>query len=258
MEKANARFAKSREFLKDAVRFNIDFAQTAQSLKLPAPPLQKPCRQGAVTVKLPDGAAALAKTCNMSLAEAISRRVSVRAYAAESISLEELSAMLYATQGVRKTISPSTATRVVPSAGSRHAFETYVIVNMVEGLKKGVYRFLPFDNQLELIALDDDAAEKAAQACLGQIFVASAAFTLFWTVIPERMEWRYDLAAHKVLAIDAGHVCQNLYLCAESIDYGVCAIAAFDDRLANQLFGLDEVERFVVYAASVGKRIALQ
>ena len=253
MEKANARFAKSREFLKDTVRFNIDFAQTAQSLKLPAPPLQKPCRQGAVTVKLPDGAAALAKTCNMSLAEAISRRVSVRAYAAESISLEELSAMLYATQGVRKTISPSTATRVVPSAGSRHAFETYVIVNMVEGLKKGVYRFLPFDNQLELIALDDDAAEKAAQACLGQIFVASAAFTLFWTVIPERMEWRYDLAAHKVLAIDAGHVCQNLYLATTAIGAGTCAIAAYDQNACDQLLGVDGEEEFTIYVAPVGR-----
>ena len=253
MEKANARFAKSREFLKDAVRFNIDFAQTAQSLKLPAPPLQKPCRQGAVTVKLPDGAAALAKTCNMSLAEAISRRVSVRAYAAESISLEELSAMLYATQGVRKTISPSTATRVVPSAGSRHAFETYVIVNMVEGLKKGVYRFLPFDNQLELIALDEYASERAAKACLDQNFIASAAFTLFWTVIPERMEWRYDLAAHKVLAIDAGHVCQNLYLTATAIGAGTCAIAAYNQNDCDQLLGVDGAEEFTIYVAPVGR-----
>lgn len=35
--------------------------------------------------------------------------------------------------------------------------------------------------------------------------------TFFWTSVPARMEWRYDRAAHKVIALDAGHVCQNLY-----------------------------------------------
>ena len=66
-----------------------------------------------------------------------------------------------------------------------------------------------------------------------------AAVTFFWAAIPARMEWRYDLAAHKVIALDAGHVCQNLYLACESLDAGVCAIAAYDQDACDRLLGVD-------------------
>ena len=67
--------------------------------------------------------------------------------------------------------------------------------------------------------------------------------------------------------LDAGHVCQNLYLSAEAIACGVCAIAAFSDEDMNRLLKLDggakqvnsspqEGEPFVIYVATVGKRPA--
>jgi len=67
------------------------------------------------------------------------------------------------------------------------------------------------------------------------------------------MEWRYDLAAHKVIAIDAGHVCQNLYLACQSIDAGTCAIAAYNQSACDQLLGVDGEEEFTIYLAPVGK-----
>ncbi len=67
------------------------------------------------------------------------------------------------------------------------------------------------------------------------------------------MEWRYDLAAHKVIALDAGHVCQNLYLACEAIEAGCCAIAAYDQDLMDALIKLDGQEEFTVYLAAVGK-----
>jgi SagB-type dehydrogenase family enzyme len=54
--------------------------------------------------------------------------------------------------------------------------------------------------------------------------------------------------------LDAGHVCQNLYLSAESIDCGVCAIAAFQDEEINSVLGIDGEEEFVIYVATVGKK----
>jgi len=74
-----------------------------------------------------------------------------------------------------------------------------------------------------------------------------------WVAIPYRMEWRYGLAAHKVIALDAGHVCQNLYLACESINAGTCAIAAYDQEELDELLGLDGEEEFAIYIASVGK-----
>jgi len=95
---------------------------------------------------------------------------------------------------------------------------------------------------------------KAAIACFGQGFIATAAVTFFWTAIPGRMEWRYDLAAHKVIAIDAGHVGQNLYLAFQSIGAGCCAIAAYDQEACDELLGVDGDEEFTIYLVPVGKR----
>ena len=80
-----------------------------------------------------------------------------------------------------------------------------------------------------------------------------AAVTFIWTAVPYRMEWRYSLAAHKVIALDAGHVCQNLYLACEAVGAGTCAIAAYDQQELDELLGLDGDTEFAVYLAPVGK-----
>jgi len=74
-----------------------------------------------------------------------------------------------------------------------------------------------------------------------------------WTTIAYRMKWRYGLAAHKVIALDAGHVCQNLYLACEAIGAGTCAVAAYHQQLMDRLVRVDDQEEFVIYLAPVGK-----
>jgi nitroreductase len=61
------------------------------------------------------------------------------------------------------------------------------------------------------------------------------------------------IISHKVIAIDAGHVCQNLYLASESIGAGTCAIAAYDQDEMDAILGVDGVEEFTIYIAPVGK-----
>ena len=94
---------------------------------------------------------------------------------------------------------------------------------------------------------------KLTEATLGQAFVGQAAVVFIWTTIPYRMEWRYGLAAHKVIALDAGHVCQNLYLACEAIGAGTCAVAAYHQQLMDRLVRVDGQEEFVIYLAPVGK-----
>jgi SagB-type dehydrogenase family enzyme len=67
------------------------------------------------------------------------------------------------------------------------------------------------------------------------------------------MEWRYDRAAHKVIALDAGHVCQNLYLACTAMGMGTCAIAAYDQDDCDELLAVDGEEEFTVYIAPVGR-----
>ncbi|MDM8536256.1 SagB/ThcOx family dehydrogenase [Desulfobacterales bacterium HSG17] len=145
------------------------------------------------------------------------------------------------------------AYRNVPSAGCRHALETYLAVFNVDNLDPGVYRYLPLSHQLVFEFKDDMLSEKMITASLGQSYPGKSAVTFIWAAIPYRMEWRYGLAAHKVIALDAGHVCQNLYLACEAIDAGACAIAAYDQEELDELIGLDGDEEFAVYLAPVGK-----
>ncbi len=69
------------------------------------------------------------------------------------------------------------------------------------------------------------------------------------------MYWRYSERSYRYLHLDAGHVCQNLYLAAEAAGCGVCAIAAFDDDLLNKALDVDGESQFAIYAASLGKRV---
>jgi SagB-type dehydrogenase family enzyme len=192
----------------------------------------------------------------LSVREAIEQRRSVRQFAATPLSLEELSYLLWCTQGVKQVISNLATLRTVPSAGARHALETQVVVNRVEGLEPGLYRFLALEHRLLVEDLSAGLARRVVEACLGQSFIATAGATFIWTAVPYRMSWRYGERGYRYLLLDAGHVCQNLYLAAESIGCGACAVAAFDDAALDRLLGNDGIDRFVIYLAPVGKKRA--
>jgi SagB-type dehydrogenase family enzyme len=141
----------------------------------------------------------------------------------------------------------------VPSAGCRHALETYIAAFRVEGISKAIYRYLPTSHQLVGVIKHEGLEDLISQAASDQSFAGESALTFIWTTIPARMEWRYGRSSYKMIALDAGHVCQNLYLACEAIGAGTCAIADYDQELVDNLLGIDGVEEFVIYMASVGK-----
>ena len=243
----------ARSFLKDTIRRRVNFARTDQSRGIPPPPAQTPCPAGSRTVPLPDprGAAAFSR---LSLADAIARRESRREFSARSLTLDEISFLLWAVQGVRRVLSPAVTLRTVPSAGARHALETYVCALRVEGLDTGIWRYRPLDHDLVFVRAVPDLPARVADGCLGQSFAGEAAAVFAWTAVPYRMEWRYGLAAHKVILLDAGHAAQNLYLACEAIGAGTCAIAAYDQEAMDALLGVDGEDEFTIYMAPAGKR----
>jgi SagB-type dehydrogenase family enzyme len=142
----------------------------------------------------------------------------------------------------------------VPSAGARHAFETYLLANRVEELRPRLYRFLAGEHVLQPRPGTERVAPTMAQACLDQDMVKTCAVAFIWVAVPARMTWRYSQRGYRYLHLDAGHVCQNLYLAAESLDCGACAIAAFDDDAVNGVLGIDGEEQFAIYLATVGRK----
>ena len=198
-----------RAFLKDSIRQEVDFSATEQARGLPPPPIEKPWSSDAVRVDLP-GPDHWPNVGPVPLDQAIRNRESRRQYSRVALQLDELAFLLWATQGIRKRLGHGTALRTVPSAGARHALETYLCVTNVQGLEPAVYRYLPLEHQLLHVSAVPELGDRLTSATLGQAFAGQSAVTFAWTAIPHRMEWRYGLAAHKVIALDAGHVCQNL------------------------------------------------
>ena len=239
-----------REFLK-ANWSKLEGFSSDQNLGEEIPPMQKSLPEGAQIIPLEE--IRHADFCVHSLDEMIAGRKSVRKFTESKLTVAELTWLLWATQGVRGMFRDDTISmRTVPSGGSRHPFETYLVVNRVEGLAKGLYRFLPIDNSLVLLP-DCPDEDMVSDACLGQEFCGNSAVCFIWTAIPYRTEWRYGPVSSKIIALDAGHLCQNLYLAVGEIGAGTCAIGAYDQVKADQIVGVDGQDEFVVYIAPVGK-----
>jgi len=239
-----------RSFLKSGDWDEWLSVETDQRKQVPPPPCQQPCPESAELVALtsPDELT----IGRMPVIDAIRARKSRRSYSAEPLTLEELSYLLWATQGVQDLI-PTGTRRTVPSGGSRHPFETYLAVKRVTGLRNGLYRYQPLDHALCSLGTVARLGERLVEACRNQRFVWQGAVAFIWTAVPYRTEWRYSTVSHKVIAIDVGHLCQNLYLACESIGAGTCAIGAYDQGPMDALVGVDGVDEFVIYIAPVGK-----
>lgn len=223
---------------------------TPQQRGVMPPALEKPAPPGATLFDLVPPAEFASG--QMPLVEAIAKRRSRRKYTEANLTLEELSFLLWACQGIEKVANNIRAFRTVPSAGCRHPFETYVLVNRVEGVAPGLYRYLPIEHRLCLLDADPGLAAEIHAASEDQ-YVLESAVTFIWTVIPYRSEWRYLHHSHRVILMDVGHVCQNLYLAAESIGCGTCAIGAYDQKRMDAALGVDGEEEFTIYMAPVGR-----
>lgn len=226
--------------------------KTDQLKGLPQPPLELTFDNTQEIIDLPDPKNI--EVNPITLREAIENRKSLRNYSNDPLTLDELSFVLWCTQGV-KDVMPGTVTfRTVPSAGARHAIETYLLVNNVKGLLPGLYRFLALEHKLLTINSTTETAVQILNGCLDQPFVQTSAVTFLWTAVTARMNWRYGERGYRYLHLDAGHICQNLYLSAKAINCGVCAIGAFFDDKLNSALGIDGVELFTIYVATLGKK----
>jgi SagB-type dehydrogenase family enzyme len=188
----------------------------------------------------------------ISIWDVILQRRSIRQYSSESISIDELSIILWATQGITLTLGRH-GLRAAPSAGALYPIETYIQINHVEQLEAGIYHYGILNHELEMIRKGDFGAEMAHSA-LGQSMMRNSAFNLIWTGIIARSKWKYLERAYRYIYMDAGHICQNAYLASEALGMGCCGIGAFFDDEVGEIIGVDGKEEIVVYMCSIGKK----
>ena len=183
----------------------------------------------------------------LSLEEALWARRSVRTYAPSSVSLAQLGQLLWAAQGV----THPRGLRTAPSAGALYPLELYAVVERVEGLAPGLYRYAPGKHGLQLVR-QGSFGSALADASLGQSWVREAAVNLVFAAAFERTTGHYGHRGRQYVYIEVGHAAQNVYLQAPALGLGTVAVGAFDDGEVRQLLGL-EAGQEPVYIMSVGR-----
>jgi len=102
-------------------------------------------------------------TGEISIEEAMLHRRSVRRYTKEAITLNDLSQLLWAAQG----ITSGEGFRTAPSAGALYPLEVYVVAGNVDGLAGGVYRYRVDGHTLQRIR-DGDLRGNLSECALKQ------------------------------------------------------------------------------------------
>jgi len=247
--------AKDNRIIMKSGFVQLQGIKSDQQLNLAQPPLQKVYSENEVIIDLPSPEQAEIKNPNLS--NCIKMRKSRRNFLAKSISPEELSYLLWATQGVRSVINrmdKAYATlRTVPSAGARHPFETYLVVYNVNSIDPGIYRYLALEHKLLFVTNKKNLNQLMLAGTFGQEFSTRCSVVFIWSCIAYRGEWRYHRESHKVMLLDGGHVCQNLYLACETLGLGTCAIAAYDQEMIDNIIQVDGENEFTIYLAPVGQ-----
>jgi len=186
----------------------------------------------------------------MSVEEAIAKRRSIRDYTPEPLSLEEVSQLLWAAQGITEAASGK---RAAPSAGMTYPLEIYLAVGErgVKDLPVGVYKYIPQNHSITKM-LDEDVRYPLQEAALRQTWVGEAPVTIVIAAIYERTTVRYGDRGMRYVHIEVGHVAENVFLQAVALNLGTVPIGAFNDDDVQKVLGLAE-EVKPIYIMPVGR-----
>jgi len=186
-------------------------------------------------------------TGEISIEEAMIHRRSVRRYSKEGITLNDLSQLLWAAQG----ITSEEGFRTAPSAGALYPLEAYVVAGDVDGLSDGVYRYRAEGHTLQRIR-DHDLRENLSECAPKQTQITDAAVDIVFAAVFNRTTTKYGGRGVRYVYIEAGHAAQNVYLQAEALGLGVCAVGAFYEQEVSELLALPDDET-PIYILTIGK-----
>lgn len=185
---------------------------------------------------------------SVSLEETLFQRRSFREYADAALTLEEVSQLLWAAQG----ITVEWGGRTVPSAGALYPPEVYLVVGNVENLTPGVYKYKPGAHELAKVK-DEDVREELAEAALGQTWVKEGAIDIVIAAVYDRTTRKYGDRGVRYVHMEAGHAAQNIYLQATALNLGMVTIGAFYDDQVKKIMSMPENED-PLYVIPVGKK----
>jgi SagB-type dehydrogenase family enzyme len=185
---------------------------------------------------------------SVSVEGALANRRSHRRFQNRELSAEQLSQILWAAYGITESRG---GLRTTPSAGALYPLEIYVIVGNVSGIEAGVYKYIPQEHKITR-TVAADIRNELSSAALGQTMVRDAPVTIVYCAVFGRITGRYGpRGRERYVFMEIGHSAQNVYLQAEALQLGTCAIGAFTDSGVSELLQLPAEEE-PLYLMPVG------
>ncbi len=164
---------------------------------------------------------------NVSIEETLNKRRSIREFKKDNLSLEQLSQLLWAAQGITEK---RRGFRTAPSAGALYPMEVYLLTS------NGLYRYIPVSHGLVIID-QKDLRHPLSEAALSQDSIALAQADFVICAVYNRITVKYGERGIRYAHIEAGHIAQNIHLQAIALGLGSVPIGAFDDRAVKKLLG---------------------
>jgi SagB-type dehydrogenase family enzyme len=195
---------------------NVVFAQNLADIKLP-----EPDRAG-----------------GKPLMEALNNRQTIREFGPEELSLQQLSNLLWAANGINRTEEQK---RTAPTAMNDQEIDVYVAI------KSGVYLFDAVTHSLKAVKEGDFRSEMGIQD-----FVATAPVVLVYVADYGRMAFVMDKKTKMFYsATDTGFISQNVYLFASSENMATVVLGWVNKEKVSKILDLRK-DQHVVLSQPVG------
>jgi SagB-type dehydrogenase family enzyme len=213
--------------------------------RFPAPPVIKPPMSAeSIALPRPDMASIAGRSDR--LAAIMGRRQSLRSYAAEPISLGQLSEFLFRVARITHVFpggEQELMSRPFPSGGSIYELEFYLAVGACRGLAPGLYCYRGLDHTLECLPDTIEGAKRlltdSAQA-MGQPEAPPHVLVVLACRLP-RFAWKYQGIAYRVSLMNVGVAIQTMYLVATDMGLAGCANGSGNSSLFAEVTGLDPI-----------------
>ncbi|HYA92920.1 MAG TPA: SagB/ThcOx family dehydrogenase [Thermodesulfobacteriota bacterium] len=172
----------------------------------------------------------------VSLEKAIKERRTIRDFRERTLSLNHLSQLLWAAQGIT---DPTMGRRAAPSGGALYPLDIYILIgeNGVEKMEAGIYHYLPKEHSVSVISKGDRRRE-ISSASLSQMWMAKAPVIFIITAEYKRVTGKYGERGVRYALIEVGHASQNLFLEAEALGLGAGIVGAFNDLEVSKMADL--------------------
>jgi len=178
---------------------------------------------------------------DVSIEETIAKRRSRRAFQDKPLTLQQISQLLWAAQGITQK---ERGFRAAPSAGALYPMEIYILT------EEGFFHYVPQTHSLEVIG-SVDMRESLTAAALGQRAVLQAPLSILICAEYKRVTRKYVRPGVKYVHMEAGHIAQNIHLQAVALGLGSLPVGAFDADEVKENFPIPK-EWEPIYIIPVG------